>query len=75
MSITLDLYGFRVYLFDLGDPEEFLLFAWIFQMTLVATGTLETQAKVKYLCTLFHGGAFFVYLRVQHGFFSLLIQF
>ena len=27
----------------------------IFQMNLAATGTLETEAKVQYICTLVHG--------------------
>ena len=44
-------------LFDHGDPEELLLFVRNFQMTLVDTGTLETEAKVQYLRTLVRGEA------------------
>ena len=32
-------------LFGHGNPEEFLLFIRNFQITLVATGTLETEVK------------------------------
>ena len=42
-------------LFDHGDPEEFLLFVRNFNMTLTATGTMEMDAKIQYICTLFHG--------------------
>ena len=38
------LYEFKVALFDNGDPEEFLLFVWNFNMTLVASGTLAIGA-------------------------------
>ena len=55
MSITSDLYEFIMSLFDHENPEEFLLFVWNFNMTLAATGTLETNAKVQYLFTLVHG--------------------
>ena len=44
-----------MYLFDHGDPEEFLLFVCNFNMTLVATGTLEMGAKIQYLRTLVRG--------------------
>ena len=40
-------------LFDHDNPEEFLLFIWYFKMTIGAIGTLETEAKVNHLCTLF----------------------
>ena len=43
----LDLYEFRMYLFDHGEPEEFLLFVQNFQTTLAVTGTLETESKVQ----------------------------
>ena len=56
-SITLDLYEFRMSLFDHGETEELLLFIRKFQMTLVATGMLETEAKVQYICTLVRGEA------------------
>ena len=54
---TLDLYEFRMYLFDHGEPYEFLLFVKKIQMTLAATGKLETEAKVQYICTLVCGEA------------------
>ena len=49
MSSTSDIYEFGMSLFDYGEPEEFLLFMKNFQMTLAATGTFETEAKVQYL--------------------------
>ena len=45
--ITLDLYEFRMSLFDHDRPEEFLLFVQNFQMTRVATVMLDTEAKVQ----------------------------
>ena len=54
-SSTFDLYEFIMSLFDHGDPEQFLLFIWNFQMTSAATGMIETEAKAQYLRTLFHG--------------------
>ena len=44
-----------MYLFDNGEPEEFLLFVRNFNMTLAAPGTLETDTNIKYLCTLICG--------------------
>ena len=46
-----------MYLFNHGKPEGLLLFLRNLQMTLEATGTLDTEAKVQYLCKLFHGEA------------------
>ena len=40
-------------LLDNGDLEEFLLFVCNFNMTLVASQTLGTGARVQYLRTLF----------------------
>ena len=37
ISSTLDLYDFKMSLFDHGEPEEFLLFIHNFNMTLAAT--------------------------------------
>ena len=51
-SSTLELYEFSMSLFDHGEPEEFLLFVQNFQMTFAATGTIETEEKVQYICTL-----------------------
>ena len=52
---TLDLYGFRMSLFDHGETEEFLSFICNFQMNLAATGTLDTEAQVQYLSKIFLG--------------------
>ena len=53
----LDLYEFKIYLFDNGYPEEIFLLVCNFNMTLTASGTLEAVAKYKYLCTLVWGEA------------------
>ena len=55
MSSTSDLYEFRMSLLDHGEPEEFLLFVQNLQMNLSAKETLETEARVQYICTLVHG--------------------
>ena len=52
-SSTLDLYKFKMSLFDNGDSEDFLLFVRNFNKTLAVSGTLETGSKVQYICTLF----------------------
>ena len=44
-------------LFDHGKPGEFLLFIRNFNMTLTATGTLEMDTKIQYICMLIRGGA------------------
>ena len=49
MLSTLDLYEFKMSLFENGKPEEFLLFVCNFNMTLAASGTLEAGAKYQYL--------------------------
>ena len=54
MSSTLDLYGFKMYLFDHGKQEEFLLFIRNFNMTLTETVMLEMDTNIQYLCILFH---------------------
>ena len=54
-SSTSDLYEFRLYLFDHGKQEEFLLLFWNFKTTLAATGALEMEAKLRYICTLVRG--------------------
>ena len=59
MSSTLDLYEFKIYLFDNGNPEEFFSFVRNFKMTLAASGMLEVGAKVEYLRTLVHIKALF----------------
>ena len=44
-SSTSYLYEFKIYFFDNGEPEEFLLFVHNSNMTLTASGTLEAGAK------------------------------
>ena len=56
-SSMLDLYQFKMSLFDNGKPEGFLLFVRNFNMTLAASGALEAGAKYQYLCTLVSGEA------------------
>ena len=53
----LDLYDFKIYLFDNVNPEEFLLFVCNFNMTLAASGMLEAGAKYQYLCSISCGEA------------------
>ena len=54
-SATSDLYDFKMYLFDNGDPEEFLLFMQNFNTTLAASETLMTGAKIQYFCNIVRG--------------------
>ena len=56
-SSTLHRYEFGVPLFDHGKPEQFLFFVQNFQMNLASTGTLETEEKGQYLCTIVYGEA------------------
>ena len=46
-----------MFLFDNGEPEDFLLFVRNFNMTLAASGTLEAGTKVHCLRTLVRGEA------------------
>ena len=50
-----DLYELNTALSEYGEPEEFQLFVWNFNMTLAASGKLEMDAKVQYIRTLVHG--------------------
>ena len=61
------LYEFKISLFDHGEPEEFLLFIYNFNMTLAATGALDMGANVQYLRTIVH-----VEVLHQFDFFSLM---
>ena len=51
----LGLYDFKMSLFDHKNSEQFLLLVRNFKATFAATGTLETEAKFQYLCTIFCG--------------------
>ena len=42
-------------LFEIFKPEDFLLFVRNFNITIAASGTLETGSKVQYLCMLVSG--------------------
>ena len=54
---TSDLYEFKMYLFDHGNPEQFLLFIRKFDKNLAETGTLDMDTNIKYLLTLVRGEA------------------
>ena len=54
-SSTLDLYELKTYFFDHDNPEEFLLLIRNFNMNIAAIGTLETDAKIQYLCMIVRG--------------------
>ena len=56
-SSTSNFYEFKISLFENGDPEKFLLFVRYFNMTLTASGTLESGARIQYICTLVRGEA------------------
>ena len=49
----LDLYEFKMSLFEYGNPEDFLLFIRNFNMTLAVSGALGAGAKYQYLRILF----------------------
>ena len=51
-SQKLDLYEFKIALFDNGEPKEFLLSIRNLNMTLKASVTLVASAKIHYLLTL-----------------------
>ena len=53
----LDLYEFKMTLFENSEPEEFLFFIQHFQMTLELAVTLTDSADIKYICTLLRGEA------------------
>ena len=52
MSPMLDLYDFKMSLFDNVNSEGFLFFVCNFNMTLAASGMLEAGAKYQYLRTI-----------------------
>ena len=56
---TLELYEFKMSLFDNGKPKEFLLFVRNFNMNLAASGTLEAGVKYQYLRTIVCGEALY----------------
>ena len=52
MSSSSEIYEFKMFLFDNGEPEKLLLFVQNFNVNLAASGTLATGTKIQYLCTL-----------------------
>ena len=54
-SEKLEPYELKTDLFDNRETYEFLLFIQNFNMTLEASGTIKSDAKIQYLCTLVHG--------------------
>ena len=56
-SSTSDLYEFKMFLFENGEPEDFLLFVHNFNITHASSGTLEVGVKVQYLRPLVCGYA------------------
>ena len=57
MSEESGLYKVKMALFDNGKPKEFLLLLWNFQMTVKASGALDTSTNILHLCTLLYGKA------------------
>ena len=53
-SATSELYEFKIYLFDNGEPDEFWLLQQNFNMNLVASKALTTSTKIQYLFTIVH---------------------
>ena len=56
-SQKLDLYEFKMSLFNNGNPEEFLLFVNNFNTTLGSSRTLQAGVNIQYLHTLVSGEA------------------
>ena len=54
-SEKLDLYEFKMALFDNGEPDDILLFIFNFNLTLEASVMLKNVTKIKYPCTLVRG--------------------
>ena len=52
MSARSDPYGFKMVLFDNGEPEEFLLFVNNFNMIVEVSVTFVYGMRIKYLHTL-----------------------
>ena len=55
----LDMYEFKMALFDNVEPEEFVLFVWNFNMEIKSSGTINDNTKLQYLRTLLHGESLF----------------
>ena len=53
----LDLYEFKMALFENSKSEEFLLFIRNFQLIVKAPGVLASSTKIQHVCTLLHGEA------------------
>ena len=53
-SEKLDLYEFKMALFNNGYPKQFLLFIWNFNMTIEVSRTNKSSENIQYLRTLVH---------------------
>ena len=49
-----DMDEFKMALFDIHNPEDFLLLIWNFRMALNASGMLADNTNIQYLYTLLH---------------------
>ena len=54
-SENLGLYELKMALFNIGNPEEFLLLVHNFNMSLEVSVTLQAGTKVQLFCTIFCG--------------------
>ena len=54
-SSTSDLYEFKMYLFQNGKPERFLLFISNFNKSIAESVMLEAGAELQYLCDIVRG--------------------
>ena len=57
MLVKSYFYEFKMYFFDKGEPEEFLLFVRNFQMIIEYSGIIAARTNIQYLFTLLHGEA------------------
>ena len=55
VSAKLDVYEFKMKLFDNINPEEFLLIVQNFKMTIEVSGTLIANSNIQYLRDIFCG--------------------
>ena len=50
MLVKSYFYEFKMYFFDKGEPEEFLLFVRNFKITINASEMLSANVNIQYLC-------------------------
>ena len=51
------MYGFKMSLFDIGKPDELLLFVINFKMTLNSSRTLASNVNIWYILNILCGGS------------------